>query len=158
MDPIQFIAGLSTAINKVRDVLSTIKDAEQKLIFIDLIDQLVESKLQANILVDENRELRQQIEDFNNWETEVKSKYKLEEVSQGVLVYVYQPSEENTDPAHWLCPQCFEDRIKSILQRREAYETSRYTYFCNNCSGNYSVANNSYKSEWDNLPHFGSMT
>ena len=64
-------------------------------------------------------ELEKEVADLKAWDAE-KEKYQLvpvKLVSPGQHApLAYAPKEQTAEPLHLLCPTCFEDRIKSILQ------------------------------------------
>lgn len=66
-------------------------------------------------LVNEKEELAKKLMEFEQWE-KTESQYQLEEVHFGVFVYSPKESERSTEPKHWLCTNCWEERKKSILQ------------------------------------------
>ena len=61
------------------------------------------------------RELEKEVADFEAWEAE-KQKYELKEVSGGAFAFMLKPDARGTEPAHWLCTNCFESHKKSIFQ------------------------------------------
>jgi Zn finger protein HypA/HybF involved in hydrogenase expression len=62
------------------------------------------------------RQLEQQIVQFKDWEGE-KRRYELKAVAGGAFAYVLKAGMENSEPTHWACTNCFENRRKSILQK-----------------------------------------
>ena len=53
---------------------------------------------------------------FETWDAE-KQRYELKPIgTQGVFAYSLKPEHENGEPPHWICPDCYQDRKKSILQ------------------------------------------
>ena len=80
--------------------------------------------------------LKQTIVDMENWEEE-KQRYELQSVSSSSFVYALKKSHRDSDPAHWLCPQCFGDRRKSILHQRRSNFGPRHIDYadwnCNQC-------------------------
>ncbi len=67
-------------------------------------------------LLDRKRELEEELVKLRDWENE-KSKYRLEDIGGRAFVYAYQPPAKGPgDVHHWLCPTCYEDARKSILQ------------------------------------------
>ncbi len=59
--------------------------------------------------------LNEQLANLRHWEEE-KLKYKLTAVDAGVYVYELRTDANSTEPAHWLCANCFAQDQKSILQ------------------------------------------
>jgi len=60
--------------------------------------------------------LEQKIKGYDDWKI-IQEKYVLKKV--GIDIFVYSLKEENsTEPNHWLCAKCFNEKKISILQRR----------------------------------------
>lgn len=63
-------------------------------------------------LADENRGLKEQIREFENWEARAKG-YVLTQTEGGATVYASEGP-----PPHYACPSCFERRNLEVLQNR----------------------------------------
>ena len=61
------------------------------------------------------RELEAELMKREDWAAE-QERYTLHAVDSGAFVYALQPGVETAEPPHWLCPQCFQQQRKSILQ------------------------------------------
>jgi superfamily II helicase len=61
-------------------------------------------------------ELEAELVQVKQWE-EDKRRYKLHEVSPGTFVFRIDPVKQEGEPAHDLCPHCYQEAVKSILQR-----------------------------------------
>src|SRR5437016_7400811 len=79
----------------------------------NLLGALLETQGDLFKLVDENRELRRQIQTQEDWEKK-KAGYQLQQTAGGAVVY----ASVSTSPAHYACPGCIEKREIQILQRR----------------------------------------
>ena len=69
---------------------------------------------------------------YERWEQEA-ARYTLQEVFGGVFVYVLDPAHAANQPHHRLCPQCYEDSKKSILQWRDGGMSGPIA-FCSRCA------------------------
>lgn len=59
------------------------------------------------------------------------SQYALTEVPSGALLYLYQPGGDAQQPAHYLCPRCWDvSKKKSILQASAPDSKARSCYEC----------------------------
>ena len=68
-----------------------------------------------------------------NWENTTKLQYDLVMVEGG---YIYTPNKKHPSPTpiHYLCPKCFENKKKSLLQKwRASGYTSFDDYYCPEC-------------------------
>ena len=61
-------------------------------------------------------ELETEIAQSKSWDAE-KQNYELSQVSPGAFAFVLKPDAKGASPPHWLCPTCFENGRKSIIQR-----------------------------------------
>jgi rubrerythrin len=66
-------------------------------------------------LADRVRELEAQVREFEDWKAE-KERYELVPLHDGALAYAIKPSMQGVEPAHYICPSCYQKRVKSILQ------------------------------------------
>jgi predicted transcriptional regulator len=69
-----------------------------------------------NELSDANAELKKQLAQLNDW-SKVSSRYELKEVVAGILLYALLKEHASVEPFHYLCPHCFKNQKKSILQK-----------------------------------------
>lgn len=139
MDAIAMITGIKTAIDLATTIRDVTKDIELKAKAIELHDSII--SLQTNImsvqtenhsLLEENQLLRKEIIKIEAWEQE-KTKYSLLEICPQVFVYASNTTDNDSDPAHWICQNCYNNDTKSILQCSK--KTSKGTfYICHNCN------------------------
>ncbi|CAG1007349.1 hypothetical protein METP2_03860 [Methanosarcinales archaeon] len=70
-------------------------------------------------LQQEKYEVEKKMADFENW-GKTEASYELKEIAPGVFVYVSKMIVESAgtkcQPLHWLCPNCYGSKKKSILQ------------------------------------------
>ncbi len=60
-------------------------------------------------------ELENQLRELENWKSE-SQRYQLTRFAFGSYAYSLKPGMENTEPPHYLCATCMNQRKKSILQ------------------------------------------
>jgi predicted RNA-binding Zn-ribbon protein involved in translation (DUF1610 family) len=125
---IDFVKGAKALIDKV-EVANLLTDVYNKLISAQ--SQTLSLQTDHNALIQENDKLRQQVMKFENWK-KTESEYELYEPDPGSFVYAYKKTEDTTKPKHWLCPNCWEDRTKSILQC-EYQHSEGAKYNCPRC-------------------------
>ncbi|WP_083370024.1 hypothetical protein [Chromobacterium sphagni] len=92
---------------KVVQLNGVIADVQQQLF-----------KAQADYATTQSRlkELKAEIEQFKNWEQE-KQRYQLHQLAEGTVVYRVKPDMQGDEPVHELCPNCYQNGVKSILQK-----------------------------------------
>jgi hypothetical protein len=95
----------------------TIVQAQSEIIEKLLALQMDALSLQEkhSALIHEKEELEKKVLEAQKW-SETESQYELKQVVPGKIVRSYKKPSESTDPPHWLCPNCWEDKKKSVLQ------------------------------------------
>ena len=103
-----------------------------------ILEVLVSVQFQAssvlakmNELEVEKHELTKKLLELESW-SKTEKKYQLKEIASGVFIYEHQPVNESSEPLHWLCATCFQDRQKSILQRKQK-SVGGIIYICHKC-------------------------
>lgn len=66
-------------------------------------------------LLERIRNLEAEIAKARAWEAE-KERYHLQEFPSGALAYVLKPDAANGEPSHRICPKCYNEGYKSLLQ------------------------------------------
>lgn len=100
---------------------------------IDAQDRIGEVQSESIELREENSRLRQQIADFDDWQTRL-DQYRLITTDAGGHVY-YGRAREG-DPEHYVCPACVEKRLIQVLQDDRNVAG---TYTCPSCKATYPV-------------------
>lgn len=96
-------------------------------------------------LIKRVQELEGTIAEYDNWETE-KDRYELHEIMRGS--FAYRLSEESTEPEHFICPNCYEDRQKSILQIDAVFVHATRKLSCSRCGMHIYCHNQDRQSEF----------
>ena len=138
MPDITIIPTLLASIKHATDITKVFKDAdysfekaETKLKMAELISALADVKVQAAGVQELVLEKDKRIAELESWKAETQ-RYKLIEIAKGVFVYVLKLEYIHDEPIHWLCPNCFENKRKSILQRADK-TPSGTSHNCSNC-------------------------
>lgn len=106
------------------------KTAELNITILALQEKMSTVLTEKDALLQEKKDLEQKITQFDHWETEA-ARYELKEIALDVFMYTVKPSAAIGEPSHWLCPNCYEDKRKSIIQRDSTI--SKAFYACPNC-------------------------
>ena len=116
------LAQAQAASQIVHDLLSLKTDAavsakavELNRVLIELTKQIVASHTQIAALVARESELKAEVARFKDWSHD-KERYELYEIVPGTLAYRVQPGMQGAEPMHYLCPRCYQNHVKSILQ------------------------------------------
>jgi Zn finger protein HypA/HybF involved in hydrogenase expression len=105
---------------------------------IELQEKILAAREAQSSLLERINELEKEVANFKAWETE-KQKYEMKVLSPGSIVYALKAQAQGTEPAHYICANCYEDRKKSILQRKPANALGRQhfgekdSYDCPKC-------------------------
>ena len=121
MDPIAIMGSVKTVIDLAKTVKDVASDTDLKIKTGDLYDSMISLQNVIFSLQSENQsllnskyELEKKLVEFESWEKE-KTKYKLIEISKGVVTYTYDTSQDPSMPSHYICKNCYNDRTASIL-------------------------------------------
>jgi len=134
---VDVIAGLQ-GLNGLLSAAKALKDMNSESIrvqaSIDIQRQLLAAIQDYQALSEANRALEAECVRLKDWSNERKN-YQLEEIGdQGVLAYVFQEPDDDPAPAHTLCPSCFADTQKSILQTVLRQPGRTKVLFCHRCA------------------------
>ena len=114
---------------KVDNAVSA-KALESQTALITLQSAMLSLQSEHEILQREKNELREELNNLLAWNSTA-IQYQLTEICAGVFVYASN-SREDMCPAHWLCPHCFENKQRSILQL-DNKSTEGADYLCPRC-------------------------
>jgi len=81
-------------------------------------------------LIHEKEKIEKKLSEFEDWKN-TQSQYSLFRTLYGKVVYVPNESHKSSEPKHWLCANCFNERKKSILQPQN--DGNNFTFFCPKC-------------------------
>jgi hypothetical protein len=118
--PLAAIAATMTSINAAKDIvkaivsLNTIAEVNQKAI--ELQNIIIDLQGRIFEIQQSHSAIENELVEINNWEKNTANNYHLYEPYSGKFIYASNEPMKNNEPAHWICPNCYKDRIKSILQ------------------------------------------
>lgn len=138
-----WIAGAYQGVKTARDMAKGLADLNTDVavktrahelldVILDVYDKLFEAQTQRTALTSRIAELEEENRRHKDWVAE-KSRYALHQIEGGGYVYRLKPAHQSTEPSHDLCPSCYEDSIKSILQYK-GYVSGHKAYTCKRCS------------------------
>lgn len=137
--PLTEIAIMIKGINDAITIVKSLKpsDKVQALLKIrsDILENLEAIRVGALTLqeerfaiIKEKDELAKKILEFENW-ANTERNYELTEIARQSFVYRSKKSDQSTEPMHYLCPNCYQERKKSILQ----YKGPVSGFSCHKC-------------------------
>lgn len=135
MDPIAGIGSaltsLKAGIDLAKGALDAKVEAEVRRKVVDVMDaliaaqtQVLDARMQMDDLVDDNRKLRRELEEREDWKQRV-GRYELVKTPGGGMVYRFKDQ-----PPHYVCPACYEDRKLYVLQDGKGLSG---TWNCSGC-------------------------
>ncbi|HEZ3759431.1 TPA: hypothetical protein WID98_000474 [Neisseria meningitidis] len=107
------------------------KTIELNQIIAGIQTDLFEAQSSYTAAISRIDELEKELVAVKNWSTE-KQRYQLYELAPGSFVYRLKTEMANSEPIHDICPQCYEQGVKSILQFN-GYEGAFHKYPCSRC-------------------------
>ena len=136
------IQNITSYLKTAKDIINAISDnkslAEVKGKLIELQNAILsaqnsalESHQEQAALIAEIDKLKHDIVKIKAWSTE-KERYALKNVWNSGIVYALKKSVSKGEPAHYLCPNCYQDEIKSIMQPRKNADKFA-TIYCPKC-------------------------
>jgi hypothetical protein len=137
------VANLKTAIDIGKTVkeINDISQVRDKVIEMqDLILSAQSSAMAAQTqlfeVLQDNAELKEKAAAIDEWAATA-SRYQLRDFGDGTFAYELKPEAANGEPQHRLCPTCFEQRKRSLLQFFGRTASSQDKYKCTSCSHDY---------------------
>ena len=118
---------------QIAEGISSLKtEAAVNTAVIDLQRHVVDAQRGLSASLETIDELEKEIVRLKDWAAE-KQNYELAVTGQGSLAYKLKEGVEPPQPAHWICPQCYEDGKKSILKHETLPVGRAETLVCHRC-------------------------
>jgi hypothetical protein len=136
--PIDLYAGLS-GFRSILDTLKILKEtsdaATRNEIQAGLTEKLLAEYETRTALLQEKGALEAEVVRLKDWSAE-KERYELKTHGKnGILAYALKETVQPTEPAHSLCPDCFSNNKKTILQPESYYDHgTKQLLVCHACS------------------------
>ena len=99
----------------------------------------LEAQAEQFALQNQVRELEKEVADLKAWDAE-REKYQLANVREGsdgggAFAYVLKDDVGSTEPKHFICPNCYQQGQKSILQEELRTPGAVNVLYCQRCFG-----------------------
>lgn len=100
----------------------------------ELTSKMLDAQQEYAALLARVGELEKKLAQFENWEA-TKQRYELKRHGdKKIPAYALKEGVEPAELAHSICPDCYENRKRSILQEETRYSSgTRTSLFCNAC-------------------------
>ena len=104
---------------------------------IDAQSKIFAVNSERTALIERVRELEKEMANLEAWETK-KQRYELKSIGQHSFAYALKQDAQGSEPPHYICANCYEDRKASILQPKPTSDASRQLgippmMFCPRC-------------------------
>ena len=140
MDIATGITAATAALQTVRYIAEldkVLSQAELKSKMAALYTDLADVRMALTDARETVAELRAQVGKLEDWQDE-KRLYTLSDAGNGVLVYRFDGADQSI-PAHDLCPNCFVEGRKSILQPVTRFERRTGHLICHSCKNDLTI-------------------
>ena len=128
-------AGIS-ALKSAFDIAKGLKDidnaARRNSAVIELQEKILSAQSEQASLIDTVSQLKNRVAQLEAWDAD-KQRYTLTDFGSGLLAYALKDSVANGEPPHYLCAQCYNDKIKSILQTETRNPGRCHVLACHRC-------------------------
>ncbi len=135
--------GLLQSINSAQNILSSLlglrvsaevsgKIAEANKHLIEMSERLMAAQAENAALITRIRQLEEVAVQAKRSESALED-YEMKQVGQGAFVYAVKEGHNICEPPHWLCPDCFSNGHKSILQHDILFSIKSECYLCPRC-------------------------
>ncbi|MEI9420621.1 hypothetical protein O7A70_05465 [Mesorhizobium sp. Cs1299R1N1] len=120
-----------TDISQVRD-----KVIEMQELILSAQSSAMAAQTQLFEVLQDNAELKHKAAAVDEWAATA-SRYQLRDFGAGTFAYELRPDAANGEPPHRLCPTCFEQRKRSLLQFIGHTASDQDFYKCIPCAQDY---------------------
>jgi hypothetical protein len=111
------ITGTAKRLGDTREEVKVNEVAIQlQSIVLDLQSEMMLIQSDYQNILRSKEDLEKKLVEQESWDKE-RARYHLKNVGSGAFVYALKDGHATTEPAHWLCAHCYEEKKKSILQR-----------------------------------------
>jgi len=135
------ISSIGTALNIAKGMYHLKASSDIQIKVIELNEAIITAQSSAMNALSEQfamtvrvRDLEKEIADVKAW-GDTKQRYQLIAPWDGCYVYALKELCKKTDPPHWICEHCYQDRRQSVLQRIQIWDRHQKTVLkCPHCS------------------------
>ena len=139
VDPLKAAGETAQKLVEVRDAIKTGDMARELLAHILEAQQAtLSAQAREAALTEEIGGLKARLIEFETWETE-KQRYELAEYRPGTFAYAIKEATRGAEPVHRICPNCYERRVKSILQHVLRSRAGYEKVHCPACSNDFKL-------------------
>lgn len=112
----------------LKDMDNAVSRAE---VVISLQEKILAGQTAYSDLLQRKDDLEKEVVRMKNWEAE-KARYELVALHDGALAYAVKEAMRGAEPAHYICPTCYQQDKKSILQGT-TWHLGEHSLHCHVC-------------------------
>lgn len=131
----ELLAGLS-AFKTMFDIAKSMKDmsdaVNRNAAVADLWEQIIAAQTRYTAAIEQVNELETKLGTFEKWEAD-KKRYQMKDFGGGTIAYELKQSEAGDEPMHRICPNCYQEGHKSILQNTGITTYKQQLSVCHRC-------------------------
>lgn len=124
-----------SALKSAYEIARGLKDINDRVALnaavIDLQEKILSAQEAATDARQRLRDMQALIDSFNQWE-EIVTRYTLKDFGGNTYAYELRAEVANGEPHHLLCPNCYQNKRRSILQYEDTY-SGRRQFECQSC-------------------------
>ncbi|MGZ9722812.1 hypothetical protein [Rhizobium miluonense] len=134
VDTLQSISQMISSTAELEDVSALKKKlGEMSSLVLAAHGKAVAAQVEVMKMMLENFDLHAQLMQVDRWEG-VAARYRLKDFGGQTFAYELKPEYAVSEPAHTICPHCFENQRKSLLQFLYETATLQRVFKCGGCS------------------------
>ena len=128
------LSALKTAFDLTKGLKEIGDAASLNSAVIELQEKILTAQQAQATLLSRVGELEEEVANFKTWETD-KQRYVLKQVGyNGTLVYEQKEGVEGGEAPHSICPDCYQNARRSILQKVHRSPGRSEVLVCQQCS------------------------
>jgi hypothetical protein len=108
------------------------KSIELQGVVLEAFEKAIEAREAHSTQAERIRALETEVASLKAWDAE-KQNYELKPIGRGAVAYMLKPESRNSEPPHWLCPNCYSKGEKSFLNATGASVGRHQLYKCARC-------------------------
>jgi hypothetical protein len=134
-------AGLS-AFSSMFSIAKSMKDMNDAVVrnqaVYELWEQILAAQQRYTAAIEKINELEAEIARSKAWEVE-KNRYHMKDYGGGTIAYQLKQGMEGNEPAHRICPSCYQHGHKGILQTTGVNAYRQETVKCAECGKDFAL-------------------
>ncbi|MET3648044.1 hypothetical protein [Phyllobacterium ifriqiyense] len=124
------------ALKAALEIVKGLKDVNDQVklnaAVIELQSKILDAQEATSGAKDRLKELETEIAELKAWDKQA-ARYQLKDFGEQTYAYELKAASSNGEPAHLVCPTCYQKKVRSILQFQHTYG-GRRSFKCYECT------------------------